>query len=898
MNVFQKVTFKTMKENRMRTGVTIVGVLLSAALFTALVSFCTSLFSYMEKTYIYRDGNYYLHVPNAGSDVLEECKQDDETVYAAAARYVGYAFIDSENEYKPYLYVAAADQTFFDIMPVHLVSGRMPENDGEILIPEHLNYNGNVVYKNGDTLSLKLGDRKSVLGEKLTQDDAWYGDGKENLEKTGNKTYQVVGIYERPEFEGYTAPGYTALTYSQQLVSKTDGYDLYLNIKNPGKLMDAYIERHQLADYSVEQNWNLLMFAGVIKFSNWSVIIYGFAVIFGILVLTGSISLIYSAFSISVSERTKQFGLLSSIGATKRQIKQSVFWEAGFVSLAGIPLGICLGLAGMGITFHFIGDKFHSLLESPYDVTLHVSLISILLAAGITLCTVFISVWIPARRAARVTAIEAIRQQNDITNQNKSVKTSRLFLKVFGLEGMLGRKYFIRSRKKYRTTIASLALSIILFLSVSSFTMYLRSVVSVSVVTSNYDLWYQMPEYQQETLNVLSNLSETKEMAYSSSDICDIVILPDDLAESQVKFQQAAGGFTDDVKDSGLAFTAYKFYLEDTAYEAFLKEQGLETKKYLNSDNPPAVVYNTGKQTLWENDSRITYQFEYFKQDVTSVLKVKAVPEKKGYNNVGGGMEIGEDGTWQYMYYYVREGEQEEYDQQGNLLNEVKIPAEYEKVQIGDLVSEAPLGVPTDRGTVLMIYPYSAAPRELGGSVTCYFKTDNHETLTAEMKKVLSNAGLPSGDLNIYDRVADDETNQNLLIIINVFSYGFIIMISLIAVANVFHTLSTNIALRKRDFAMLASIGITKKGIRNMLRYECILYGVRSLIFGIPIAFLGTLCMYVLVLQAVDAYFVIPGKSVLIAVISVFVIVFLTARFAVKRLQKENLIDALKAENI
>lgn len=900
MNIFQRVTLKTMKANRMRSGVTIVGVLLSAALFTALLSFCGSLFSFMEKTYIYRDGNYYLHVSNTGSDLLWECEQDEETLYTAAVRYVGYTSVDSENEYKPYLYVAAGNQEFFDNMPVHLLSGRMPENDGEILIPEHLNYNGNVVYKNGNVLELDLGDRISSSGEKLTQNDAWYGQGGETLETHGKKTYQVVGIYERPEFEVYTAPGYTALTYADftQGISEGDGYDLYLNIKNPRRNMDDYIERHQLMNYNPEQNWNLLMFTGVVRFSNWSVIIYGFASIFGILVLAGSVSLIYSAFSISVSERTKQFGLLASVGATKRQIKRSVFWEAGFVSLAGIPLGICVGLAGMGITFHLIGDKFHSLLESPYDVRLHISAVTILLAAGITLCTVFISAWIPAGRAAKVTAIEAIRQQKDITDHKKSVRTSKLFLKVFGLEGLLGRKYFVRSRKKYRTTIASLTLSIILFLSVSSFTMYLRSTVNVSIITANYDLWYQMPEYNEEILTELLVLPETEEMAYSSSALNEIVIPEDDLAESHIKYQEKAGEFLEGTEVSALSFPAYKFYLENDVYETFLKEQGLDSSKYLNSDNPPAVVYNTGKQIVWEGDSRKTYQFEYFKSSVMSVINVKTAPEKEGYYNVGGGMETAEDGTRQYMYYYMPDGAIEEYDQEGNLTNAVKVPAEYEKEQIGDFVDEVPLGVPADRDTILMIYPYSSAPKELGTSVTCFFRTDDHETLLTEMKKVLSDGGLPAGDMNIYDRVADEESNQNLLMIINVFSYGFIIMMSLIAVANVFNTLSTNIALRKRDFAMLSSIGMTQKGVRSMLRYECILYGVRSLLWGVPIAFLASMCMYVLTQQAIESMFVIPWGSLAIAVTSVFVIVFFTAMFAVRRLQKENLIDALKEENI
>ena len=146
----------------------------------------------------------------------------------------------------------------------------------------------------------------------------------------------------------------------------------------------------------------------------------------------GSISLIYNAFSISVSERTRQFGLLSSIGATKHQLTGSVLFEAFFLSIIGIPLGILSGIIGIGITFFFTGDMIAGFLYSDSDVTLslHASIPALLAAVLVSLITILISAYLPARRAMKGSAIEAIRQSKDIIIRPRKVKTAKLTLSL------------------------------------------------------------------------------------------------------------------------------------------------------------------------------------------------------------------------------------------------------------------------------------------------------------------------------------------------------------------------------------------------------------------------------------------------------------------------------------
>ena len=200
MNIFNKVTVKTMKHNRTRTIVTIIGVILSAAMFTAVTTFCSSLMDFLARTTIYNDGNYHIAVNDISYPLLEELEQDKNTDSISTMQYVGYAVAENDNENKPYFYIGAADSEMFESMPVHLTSGRLPQNDTEIILPEHYyNFNGKS-YAIGDTLILDIGERTedgAVLNQRnpfITSEDG----GNEQLTVREKRTYTVVGTYERP----------------------------------------------------------------------------------------------------------------------------------------------------------------------------------------------------------------------------------------------------------------------------------------------------------------------------------------------------------------------------------------------------------------------------------------------------------------------------------------------------------------------------------------------------------------------------------------------------------------------------------------------------------------------------------------------------------------------------
>ena len=317
---------------------------------------------------------------------------------------------------------------------------------------EHLTSNGKVNYKLGDTVTLDVGDRM-LDGRRLGQGTPVYTYDSETqvevmsgerLENTEPRTYTVVGIYERPAFEDYSAPGYTALTAADPKSAEQSPIHCYFKLHKPAGVYDFMKEMGYTQEYRYAYNTKVLLYSCTARFDSFLTAFYSLAAIIIALIVFGSVSLIYNAFSISVSERTRQFGLLSSVGATKKQLRRMVLFEALAVSAVGIPLGILVGIGGIGITLLLIGDKFFSIVRVDIPMRLCVSWQAVVIAAVIALVTVLISAWIPSKRATSVSAVEAIRQSMDIKVSGRPVRTSTLAYKLFGLPSVLAGKHYKR----------------------------------------------------------------------------------------------------------------------------------------------------------------------------------------------------------------------------------------------------------------------------------------------------------------------------------------------------------------------------------------------------------------------------------------------------------------------
>ena len=858
MNIFNKVTLQSLKKNRTRTIVTIIGVILSAAMITGVTTFISSFQNLLIKSEIARFGDWHVEFIDTDYDFMQERLADKELNKSAVVQNIGYAVFESGNNLnaKPYLFIMGFGEEAFDTLPIKLLSGRLPQDDGEIIISEHINTTGGVSYKIGDVLTLSVGIRmfdgyiRNQNSGIIMDED---GSQLESFTPITTKTYTVVGIIARPAFENYSAPGYTLITrMDSQTDDKTTSYNILASLKSP---RDVYGYAARTASGSYNFNNGLLRFMGISNHDNFNTVLYSLGGILIALIMVGSILLIYNSFAISVSERSRQFGILSSVGATSKQLRKSVLFEGVCVGIIGIPIGILAGICGIGVTLELVGGIFEEMSAGGVALTLTVSIPAVVIAAAVAVMTILLSAYIPARRASKRSAIDSIRQIGDIKIKAKVLKTSRLTRKLFGLEGTLALKNFRRNKKRYRSTVISLFVSVVLFISAGAFGMYLQKGVEGSVGDYGYDLTF-VSNYMEfeETINLygkLKNVSDVYESGYFVSASFDGGRIPAELFSS--RYREYLGYMKyDDSEDFNetIGSGGILVFIDDETHLRYIRDLKLPVNEY------------TGKNAK-----------------LVAVAKVQEY-DYKNKRFVSFDMFAGKDLSLQMS-------------SSEDLKNTKNIAVTF--------AAQMPPAISATRYTGFILFaPYSML-NELNfntedlGTLTLTFLSDNPMNSASEMETVISGAGIVSG-YTLTNVAQMMESKRRIILVINVFTYGFVVLISLIATANVFNTVSTSINLRRREFAMLRSVGMTDGGFNGMVNYECIFYGLKALLYGLPTALIITYFIYKAVTAGADVAFTMPWSSIGISVFSVFSVVFVTMMYSLGKIKKANVIDALRDE--
>lgn len=914
MNVFHKVTLQSLRKNKTRTVVTIIGIILSAAMICAVTTFVSSLQNYALEYAVYNDGDWHGAAADSTPETYRAIRDSAEVEKTAYGQILGYAEFESASPTKPYLYVVGGDAAYFyETLPVHLTSGTFPKSTSELLLPSHIS-TGETEYHIGDTLILALGDRDLdgfLLGQETPcyytewdEDELLYVPNEEVLKPRETRTYTVVGFYERISmFEPSDAAGYAALTIADPVLPGDAQLDVFFKMNDPAEVYD-FLARMGLDGSSC--NTDVLMYSGVSRYDSFSRVLIHLATIVIGLIMFGSISLIYNAFSISVSERTKQFGLLSSIGATKRQLKRMVFFEAFAVSAVGIPLGILTGIGGIGVTLQIIGSKFASMM-GDFDAPLRlcVSWQAVATAAVVALVTVLLSAWLPSKRATRVTAVEAIRQTADI--KARPAKTSKLTYKLFGLPGVLASKHYQRSRKKYRATVISLFMSIVLFVSAASFTGYLTESVEGGMSKNLYDLYFVdfrqgFENEREELFEILSSEKHVTDKAYAVEGNFSGAVAVDELTEDFTERALAlAANFGFGVTDGENVkqLSGYYYFVDDASFRALLAEYDLNEADYFDPASPLSIAVD--KNIFFDAQKEKYVTIDTLKGDEAEI--VCSVQRKvDGYSYAY--PERAADGTLLHCYQSLTDAD--------DILKLTEDEA-FDKLtfRVGKTITEAPFYISRSMLVHLnLIYPVSMMEHVLlggdeslyseGGALfnytTYYLRSSDHAATYGNLQTTLSESDFDPS--NLFDYAEEAETNRNLITIIRTFAYGFIVLISLIAAANVFNTISTNINLRRREFAMLKSVGMTQRGFRRMMNYECLLYGAKALLYGLPAAAGVTYLFFKAFSDGFETTFKLPWEAIGISVFSVFAVVFATMLYSMRKVNRENPIDALKNENL
>lgn len=847
MNIFHKVALQGMKKNRTQTLVTIVGVILSAALFTGVATFAVSLQSYLVNGAAEKYGAWHIQLPAADAASAIAHSTDQRLADTTVLQNIGYAALEGgKNGAKPYLFLSGWDQKAFDTLPLQLIAGRLPENSDEVLIPAHLAANGGVKLPLGSTITLTVGDRVSIGDSAALSQHTAYTAGQEVLALNSIRTFTVVGICQRPAIEEFQAPGYTLITAADPAV--TGSVAAFLTLKNPYQL-PAYLESLPKQSCYV-LNDDLLRFLGLSSEKLFTTLLCVVVAILVLLVVIGSVFLIYNAFQMSLNERTHQFGILMSVGATARQLRHTVLFEGLCIGAVGIPLGILLGLPSVRLVLLLVEKNFNNVMYDGVPLALVISVPAIVAAAVLSLVTILISAYLPAKKAAATPIMECIRQTNELKLNAKRLRTAPLAEKLCSLEQLLALKNFKRNRRRYRSVVLSLTFSVVLFVAASTFGGYLNQLAESSQqVVEQYDIVFtssQLPEDQLLPLyEQLRQVSDITVSGYQAQVSYGCSIGADQLSQP---FLDTFGPFLSDSGDGqSKAAVLDAVFVDDAAYQRLLASLQL-----------PADAYS-GQTDSMLLASYVEGNFYWQEPPMTVSLS----------------------------------------DADGNAVKTVQVT----------FVNDYPDLLPADAGdpfrgySLLLIGPYSAKAQfddlhiALQSKLGITFQSANPGQSTAQMQTILDANGV-TADYELYNLYAILEQNRNLTFIINLFAAVFILMISLIAIVNVFNTISTNIKLRRRELAMLRSVGMSDRAFRNMLCFECVLYGLRTLLYGVP---LSLLCAWLIyqgiaagIIAGTDLTMQLPWHSLAIGILGVFVIIVITMLYAARKVKQENIIDALR----
>jgi len=933
MKILSTVAWKSMWKNRTRTVVTIIGIILSAAMFTAVTTLGYSLWSYMVETEIYDTGDYFLKLDYTTQAHIDTLAADERVSGIKTLGMLGYSCFSQQNQdgytARQYCAVAAGDQGFYDTVSIPLEEGRLPQRSDEIVInrsiQQHLKESG-LPCQLGEAVELVIEPRFEAYDGSITLPSA---------AEAFSRTYTIVGISEAiSRLDDYDLSLTHLFTFSDAQDNAL-WYRVFLKTHDP---KDAYTLLKQMPEgVAGSVNTGLLQLYGATPYTNFNTVILWICVVLAAIIMTGSVSLIYNAFSISVSERTKQFGLLSSVGATRKQLRGAVFSEAMLLGGIGIPLGLVCGYVGIAITLNGLSARIHTILSTGDGTILLRPVLSapaLGAAAVIALVTVLICAAIPARRASKISPMDAIRQKNDYAVPKRSIRVSRLTEKLFGLPGVLSRKYYKVSRKKYRATVISLVISIVLFISAASVSQLIHSSMDRAVNTENYDM---MCFGDAKTLETIRQQPFVEESACFSAGYYMIHVSDDQLDESFLDCWQAINREYDYLDKN--IHDVMVIYLEDDMFRRYLSEKGLPEAPYFSDEIPSALVvakevavYSASAQT--GERERFTYAYRpYDAEGAVLALMENVVPAwlkeipaderpsstYERYTDEEGnpvlavvplielaGGRIYED--WEHRQEYLIRWDTAQ--------NGITTAAYYERdpvtgaaqetaaftetlntplIKLGATVNELPFGVSSAAVDGYyynyLILPMSAAPEKVFSGPDLCITVSDYVAAKSYMQTHL-------GEQNFRDLKESEENNRTIILLINVFSYGFIILISLICVANVFNTISTNVALRRRDFGMLRSTGFREKDLLKMMNYECLSYGWKALAWGLPISLLCSYLIFDLEGKVASYSFIPPWSALVIAALSVFTVVFVTMFYAMSKLRRDNPIDAIRMENI
>ena len=865
MNIMNRITLNMLRQNKRRTIVTIIGIILSTAMIAAVSTFSASFSDLFYRQEIDSSGDWHVSLRNASNEEIKRAQSDFSIDRAGRSTEEDTSFEAYTGSKIPEP-IIFCEENVLSLNGIKASEGRLPNKPGEIILQEDFRVQGDRPITIGQTITLPIGEAVENPDDPTQQ----------ILSPTRTETFTVVGFFNR----SLTTFAIKETAYFEALPAKNFTFHIDPLPASLYETLSNYPE-----EIGVQTHTTLLYHSGIFGDSGIMETLMIPVAIVGFIIFAASIMLIYNAFSISVSERSRQFGMLASIGATRKQKRNAVFFEGLVLGAIAIPIGIISGIVGIGITFWAISPWMMEAFGMTVPLQVKVVPLALLGAVLFSTVTILVSAWIPARRAARTTPIDAIRQTADIKLRAKKVKTPKFIEKLFGFEGTLALKNLKRYAKRYRATVFSLTVSIVLFLTTATFTSYMGQLIAMTRPNIQADVVYERSHYQgaDEPLppNVLREMRTlgTVTRMQNGSEI----------------FLYAENG--DALSDDMKSLRKQKNADEDSFYLRLLTLDQQSLAEYCKEANLPADILEAPNAAIVVNPIQI-----YFHEEKKRI-RMNAFSE-----------EIGQTLPLAWTEGYGEESPSTgEYEKHILTIPGIDLTlAAYTDVRPlhVDANSELPTLIVSketydtllksiDDSTHTLLFDPKNEPYGLESfniyERTCEF-TSFQSTDSTALTKILDEnyAGKYRGFVN--DLAEQLRSSRRMIDLMSVFFYGFITLIALVTVANVFNTVSTGIALRTREFAMLRSVGMTKKGFNRMIRLESVFYGLKSLLYGLPVSIALCALIYSVLRNDFTFPFFLPIVPILIAVCTIFFIVSLTMLYASSKVKKANIVSALTSE--
>lgn len=886
MQILNRLTIRNLKLNKRRTIVTIIGIILATALLTAVATMAVSLKESVTLRSKKVDGDFHLLLYDMTDKEKESVINNRQVESYYETHEVGYGVLDGcVNDSKPYVYIEALDSDTFEKAEINVTSGRLPEDDSEIVISSHIKTNGGVKYNLGDKITFDIGDR-TYNGKKLYQNDTYRED--EQLEAKQTKTYKVVGICDRLPYgeEPRTAPGYSVITLANKADTSLNKSDIYLrfnkkalkdrydltadilgvdktlfNKLNSGKFEDKEIQtlKSQLdKTHSYYINNSLIKYEAF--YDSSVAFVYNMAAVVMVIIIITSAVCISNSFAISINQKTKQYGMLASIGATPRQIRKNVFFEAAFMGVIGIVAGIGGGLSASYILVvlsnKMLIDTFEmSIVYAP-------SLLGVLLSIVLAIVTIVLSALVPAIRASRMSPIMAINHSEDIKIKSKSLKTPKLIGKVWGEGGVLAYKNMKRNKRKYRVITISIALSVSTFIALYGFMSLLTESVN-RYANDKIDLRVYMSSYKSMSVDEANKkVSNIVNRINNETNITDFTF---------------ARGFYASLKDEPKYSSDYK---EVNKYEAGLAENNGYYISIISLGNEEYGKYikklGISKETAQSGGILVDNTYQY----INNGNDIK-------YFNIYDGYKAGDVLTYRIDTSNSSKSLDNSKSSDDTTLYDIRIVA---------LSNERPFGYDnayTSYGYLIVSDDYmNRIDTKNTDSTLLNINCDDPD----KAQDILVNE-FNIGQNYIFNAAQERRNDEKLILTMKIFLYGFIAIVSLIGITNIFNTVTTGMELRGKEFAMLQSIGMTKKEFDKMIRLESVFYGSKALIIGVVS---GTILSYVIYISAGESQlkYTLPLLAIVMSVIVVIILLLGIMKYSIAQIRKQNIIETIRNENI